>query len=33
MKLFMFYYLHMLRMLFEHVTRVDYYFEGVKVYV
>jgi hypothetical protein len=29
----MFYYLHMLRMLFEHVTHVDYYFEGVEVYV
>jgi hypothetical protein len=29
----MFYYLHMLRVLFEHVTRVDYYFEEVEVYI
>jgi hypothetical protein len=33
LKLFMFYCLHMLRMLFVHVTRVDYYFEGVEVYI
>jgi hypothetical protein len=29
----MFYYLHMLKALFEFVTRVDYYFEDVEVYV
>jgi hypothetical protein len=29
----MFYYLHMLRVLFEYVTRVDYYFEVVEVYI
>jgi hypothetical protein len=33
LKTFIFYYLLMLRMLFEHVTRVNYYFEGVEVYV
>jgi hypothetical protein len=29
----MFYYLHMLRALFEHVTCVDYFFEEVEVYI
>ena len=33
LKLFMIYYLHMLRLLFEYVTRVDYYFEVVEVYI
>jgi hypothetical protein len=33
LKLFMFYYLHMLKILFEHVIRVDYYLEGMEVYV
>ena len=33
LKLVIFYYLDMLNMLFEHVTLVDYYFEGVEVYV
>jgi hypothetical protein len=31
MKLIMFYYLHVLRALFEHVICVDYYFEEVEV--
>jgi hypothetical protein len=33
LKLFMFYYLHMLRALFEHVICVDSYFEEVEVYI
>jgi hypothetical protein len=33
LKLFMFYYLHMLKVLFEYVTCVDYYFEVVEVYI
>jgi hypothetical protein len=33
LKLFMFYYLHMLRFLFEHVICVDSYFEEVEVYI
>jgi hypothetical protein len=32
-KLVMLYYLHMMKALFNLVTRVDYYFEDVEVYV
>ena len=33
LKLVIFYYLHMLKLLFEHVIRIDYYLEGMKIYV
>jgi hypothetical protein len=33
LKLVIFYYVHMLKLLFEYVIRIDYYLDGMEVYV